>query len=54
MMSGYIFTYEDRQYSPEGRVVSIRVRSLTGAEYYGRASWDGASVIRLRKAKGRS
>lgn len=34
-----------------GRVVSIRVRGTNGATYYGRASWDNGSVIRLRKAK---
>lgn len=34
-----------------GRLVSMRVRGTNGAEYYGRASWDGGNLIRLRKAK---
>jgi hypothetical protein len=33
------------------RVVALRVRGTNGAEYYGRASWDNGSCIRLRKAK---
>ena len=33
------------------RFVSIRVIGSNGAEYYGRASFDGGSVIRLRKAR---
>lgn len=35
-----------------GRFVSMRVRGTNGAEYYGRASWDWGSVIRLHRAKG--
>lgn len=34
------------------RFVSIAMRGTNGATYYGRASWDGGNVIRLRKAKG--
>ncbi len=40
------------QHNFGGRFVSIRVRGSNGAEYYGRASWDSGSVIRLRKVKG--
>lgn len=32
-----------------GRMVAIRVKGTNGAEYYGRASWDGGDVIRLRR-----
>ncbi len=34
-----------------GRMVSITVRGTNGASYYGRASWDNGSIIRLRKVK---
>jgi hypothetical protein len=33
-----------------GRFVSLRIRGNNGAVYHGRASWDGGTVIRLRKA----
>jgi len=33
------------------RLVSLTVRATNGATYYGRASWDGGTCIRLRKAK---
>jgi hypothetical protein len=33
-----------------GRMVSLTVAGTNGARYYGRASWDGGDVIRLRKA----
>jgi len=34
-----------------GRFVSLRVFGTNGAEYYGRASYDWGSVIRLRRVK---
>lgn len=36
-----------------GRIVALRVRSTTGVEYAGRASWDWGSVVTLRRVKGR-
>lgn len=33
------------------RIVSMRVRGSNGAEYHGRASWDGGNVVRLRRVK---
>lgn len=33
------------------RMVSLRVQGTNGAEYYGRASWDGGNMVRLRKVK---
>lgn len=34
-----------------GRMVSLRVKGTNGATYYGRASWDNGSIIRLRRVK---
>jgi|SRR6185295_7320262 len=34
-----------------GRIVALRVRGNNGANYYGRASWDNGSIIRLRRVK---
>lgn len=34
-----------------GRFVAIRVRGTNGAEYAGRASYDGGDVVRLRKVR---
>lgn len=35
-----------------GRFVSLKIKGTNGASYYGRASWDNGSLIRLRKVKG--
>ena len=32
-----------------GRVVCVQVRGTNGASYYGRASWDNGTVIRLHR-----
>lgn len=34
-----------------GRMVALRMKGTNGVEYYGRASWDGGSVITLRRVK---
>lgn len=34
-----------------GRIVSLRLTGTNGATYYGRASWDNGSLIRLRRMK---
>lgn len=34
-----------------GRFIAIRVRGTNGAEYVGRASYDGGDVITLRKVR---
>lgn len=39
------------QHNFGGRFVSVRVRSITGAEYHGRASWDWGNCILLRRCK---
>lgn len=39
------------QHNFGGRFVSIRAIGSNGAEYYGRASYDGGDVIQLRRVK---
>ena len=34
------------------RFVALRIKGTNGADYHGRASWDGGNVINLRKCKG--
>ena len=34
-----------------GRFISLRVRGSNGAQYYGRASYDWGSCVRLRRSK---
>lgn len=34
-----------------GRFVSMHVKGTNGAEYYGRASYDNGTVVRLRRCK---
>lgn len=34
-----------------GRFIAIRAIGTNGAEYYGRASWDGGNVVHLRRVK---
>ena len=48
---GKIVSASVYQHNFGGRFVSLRVRGTNGAEYYGRASYDWGSVIRLRKAR---
>jgi hypothetical protein len=35
-----------------GRFVVLTMLGTNGSLYFGRASWDGGSIIRLRKARG--
>lgn len=35
-----------------GRLVYLRVIGTNGAEYWGRASWDGGNVVKLHKVRG--
>jgi hypothetical protein len=34
-----------------GRFVALTVRGTNGATYYGRASWDNGTVVRLHRSK---
>lgn len=49
---GDIISARVYQHNFGARMVSMRVRGTNGVTYFGRASWDNGSVIRLRKVKG--
>ena len=34
-----------------GRLITLRMRGTNGAEYWGRASYDNGSVVKLRKVR---
>lgn len=47
-----LITYATRyRHNFGARMVSLRVRGTNGAEYYGRASWDHRTVIKLRRVR---
>lgn len=48
---GYITSARVYVHNFGARMVSLHVRGTNGAHYYGRASWDNGSLIRLRKVK---
>lgn len=48
---GYIVDARVYAHNFGGRMVSLTVQGTNGARYYGRASWDGGTVVRLRRVK---
>lgn len=48
---GDILTSRVYRHNLGGRFVSLRMRGTNGATYYGRASYDWGTVIKLRRAK---
>lgn len=50
-MLGTIIDAHVYRHNLGGRFVYLRVRGTNGAEYYGRASYDGGSCIQLHRAK---
>ena len=48
---GHITSAHVYRHNFGGRMVSLYVKGTNGAEYYGRASWDGGNVIKLRRVQ---
>lgn len=48
---GYIVDAKVYAHNFGGRMVSLTVQGTNGARYYGRASYDRGTVVRLRRMK---